>query len=1739
VTALGYSTNNVEINRRFNVAFRVNRAAGAALAAPTVRVSTDGINGTIWNAVEVNPATFISGNPGDQRIEYAITTGTTTALSAATLAFLEWREFGDGEPIRFSMVRTSADNENDLTRVTNYQVWARTVEAAPNFLTGTPVRVQVTTTREPGATLNEWSPVAATAVTHNSITIAPTAVTSSWGNGQIIEYAITRIASDTPPAGLVWQPLPANRTFTRTNPADASTALDHVTDYYIWARTAQNASFFAGTDDTAERSGAIRTLSGITLSRTGLQTIPAGTFNQLDRAGIATTITNRAPGATGTMEVVISGTDANKFEVATTALATGAVVAKNAAGNVDLDNIPLINGTRIFNIRPIRGLDVGTYTATVTVRGQNTRSGNAVYSASFDVTFTVNRGTAAGVPLRDVPMVNFEHRKPDSLTISNVAAITPLGAANPDNQPMEYGITTATAAAPPTNMVWQSGHVFTGLRPSTNYVIWARTAATENSNAGAPRRSVAAPALTAATWATANAAATLPSPHDISLDRVGTHALGTGANISYTTRTTLAVVINNTGSAATGPLTIAITGHNPGSFELLSGTAVANAEPQASPMTFPSIPETTPSSPAPVAANRTFFVRPKLGLDVGVHTATITVSNGTIPIRSFNVTFTVNGRIAGAAVTTAPTVSGTPGVNSITVNPAVLATTPANHNQTVEYHITTLTTAPPATAVWQDGTTFTGLQPATTYFVWARSKANQNCNAGAVTIAANRSLAIRTAQPDYAISLQIGTALLNDRSLHQFTAVAYHASTARAGVGVIVNNIGALATGEMIIEFGGFNPGSFEVATTAAATAVRVTPDDPYTRLSITPTTPTTAAPAPATRTFNIRPVAGIPAGVHQATVTVRGGAGQDAFSASFNVAVHVTKLNGAALRAAPLAADRTSTSLTVTNRDLLEPLNTVTANPGNQVTEYAITRSTATAMNAALDAELVWRVFEDIPVRFEELSHGVPLLPSTTYFIWARTRANTNYNAGAPRRSAAIATEPVDANLLLQNNAGNAILSNPETPVTHTFAAATYHPTSVRTPLVVRVTNTGRLDSGVMNVHIASANPHGTPIDAFEITAPAPASASSPLTSVSLEPLARGANRTFNIRPKAGLDAGTYEATVTVTGMTSVSFNVSFTVTKAAGVALRAVPTVALDDREVQWTGEASLLIRSTTLIGIAPLPANNFGNQDMEIAVTTNPATAMTPALDASLDWQQVPIWMGDPALIGEYGFYDLRPNTNYFIWIRSEANNNCHAGPARRSSAILTPSPEHGINHNIATGLITFASAPFNYTVRPVQTVRITNVSNITNPISFYRNSTGPLNIEIVDENGVPSTDFEIVSPAGGKLPPIAGSGFADITVRPVQGLEGGTHSATVVVWDTAGVPFDPNPFPLSRKASFDVSFTVTRAAGSAVSNAPVAKAVTATSIEVHPVPVTGQNLGKQVVEYAITTTTAAPAANAWVEFPPGEDIVFENRNPLTVYYVHARTQANDNNNAGAILRSGIIQTDTPDYAVSHGRTGAAPHLHTFTAAAHGYAAPATLAVTISNIGKKDTGDLKVEFISTQATDRPGSFVVSTGDELPGIPIHNSRSITVRPVTGLDAGVHTATLRISGSSGPEPEDVFEASFRVTFTVNRVAGAGAVLSGAPTIRDRSYNEIMMNTLTIPINFSNQQIEYAITTNNAATLSAAIDASLDWKTFGSGSVEFDGLVPGTVYYVWARARATANHNAGVALRSAPMQTAS
>jgi LPXTG-motif cell wall-anchored protein len=97
----------------------------------------------------------------------------------------------------------------------------------------------------------------------------------------------------------------------------------------------------------------------------------------------------------------------------------------------------------------------------------------------------------------------------------------------------------------------------------------------------------------------------------------------------------------------------------------------------------------------------------------------------------------------------------------------------------------------------------------------------------------------------------------------------------------------------------------------------------------------------------------------------------------------------------------------------------------------------------------------------------------------------------------------------------------------THQFTEAA-HGYSAQTPFSVTVTNIGTAPTGALSVALSGAN-----------------AASFTLSAASLASIASGGTHSFTVVPNTGLSAGSYAATITVSGAHSVSasFGVSFTV--------------------------------------------------------------------------------------------------------------------------------------------------------------------------------------------------------------------------------------------------------------------------------------------------------------------------------------------------------------------------------------------------------------------------------------------------------------------------------------------------------------------------------------------------------------------------------------------------------------------
>jgi uncharacterized membrane protein len=99
--------------------------------------------------------------------------------------------------------------------------------------------------------------------------------------------------------------------------------------------------------------------------------------------------------------------------------------------------------------------------------------------------------------------------------------------------------------------------------------------------------------------------------------------------------------------------------------------------------------------------------------------------------------------------------------------------------------------------------------------------------------------------------------------------------------------------------------------------------------------------------------------------------------------------------------------------------------------------------------------------------------------------------------------------------------------------------------------------------------------------------------------------------------------------------------------------------------------------------------------------------------------------------------------------------------------------------------------------------------------------------------------------------------------------------------------------------------------------------------------------------------------------------------------------------------------------------------FPEALEGYPAQTAKTVTVTNIGKEATGSLKVAL----SGDNAEAFKLSKS-AISNIAVDKTATFTVKPNTGLAAGVYTATVTVSGDNG------ISESFEVSFTVNNADG-------------------------------------------------------------------------------------------------------
>jgi hypothetical protein len=181
--------------------------------------------------------------------------------------------------------------------------------------------------------------------------------------------------------------------------------------------------------------------------------------------------------------------------------------------------------------------------------------------------------------------------------------------------------------------------------------------------------------------------------------------------------------------------------------------------------------------------------------------------------------------------------------------------------------------------------------------------------------------------------------------------------------------------------------------------------------------------------------------------------------------------------------------------------------------------------------------------------------------------------------------------------------------------------------PSTITVTNVGNVPTGALTVALSGTN-----------------AGSFTVTPTSINSLATSATDTFTVVPNTGLSVGTYTAMVTVRGVSTLSpqiFNVSFTVTRAAGATL-AAPTVS----------------GSPTPTDITVNTVSNTSGNGQAVAYAISTDVSVTDP--SNLTWQSGTTFTG---LLG---------STEYYIYAYAVQNANFSAGLLVVSAGITTAPP-----------------------------------------------------------------------------------------------------------------------------------------------------------------------------------------------------------------------------------------------------------------------------------------------------------------------------------------------------------------------------------------------------------------------------------------------------------------------------------
>jgi len=659
-----------------------------------------------------------------------------------------------------------------------------------------------------------------------------------------------------------------------------------------------------------------------------------------------------------------------------------------------------------------------------------------------------------------------------------------------------------------------------------------------------------------------------------------------------------------------------------------------------------------------------------------------------------------------------------------------------------------------------------------------------------------------------------------------------------------------------------------------------------------------------------------------------------------------------------------------------------------------------------------------------------------------------------------------------------------------YTFASA-IGGYAAQTPLTVTVTNSGSQATGALAVTSGGTN-----------------SGSFTLSKTSITGIAVSGTDTFTVVPKTGLAAGTYTATVTVSGGNGIagkSFSVSFTVIDASTVYI------------ITGSGTSFTAVKNSQTIGTANQPIQtvidaiktNAAGQACVIlfgdgATTLNIGTAF--ANFSGTGWGLI-------TLTGKISSaVEFNANTNSgTIAIGNAVSVTSGADITNTTDAVGVP-----ISHN-STGALTITggtlSTPKGNAVynRSSGSVTITggtlSVIGTTYP-TLYNNSTGAVNIsggtvQATTNTAVYNASTGAVNISGGTVTATTGTAVWNDSTSTIT-ISGGTISVTtgyaVVNYSTGKITVSQATGATTKITSANTEAnqgtiysrdngTATAArleiTGGTIENTSTGNAIYNNSTGA--VNISGGTIsattGCSVYmnnSSAMLTLDGSPAITGRIRpSAAGKLTAASGFTPSGTYALdYAGYAANNIAVAGGashlasftlynqttwfLAASGgnIVITATapvPAYGITLSESGT----YTFTAATIGYAAPTAQTVTVTNSGKQATGALAVTLGGTNS----GSFTLSKSS-INSIAVSGTDTFTVTPKTGLVLGTYTATVTVSGTS------ITSKTFNVSFTVNPTPVYGITLSesGTYTFTAATAGYAAQTPLTVTVTNSGNQ---------------------------------------------------------------------